>query len=139
MKIMTTCPGKGTTPSQKRRRTTSRPEENPTIGSFLCARSSDEDDGGDSDDVADGDDGSTSDDSARGDDSGDDDGDVGVVPPIKRRRFFRHLLVVVLASMYQADKSALGAIEFSFVMAPFFFMNDISFLILSKNRFTRSR
>jgi hypothetical protein len=66
-------------------------EEDSTIGSFLCARSSDEDDGGDSDDGADGDDGSTSDDGA-GDDgsnggSGDDDGDVGVVPPIKRRRF----------------------------------------------------
>jgi hypothetical protein len=103
---------------------------NPTIGSFLRARSSDEDDGGDSDDIADGDDGSTSDDSARGDDSGDDDGDVGVVPPIKRRRFFRHLLVVVLASMYQADKSALGVIEFFFVMAPFFFMNEHFFFNL---------
>jgi hypothetical protein len=42
-------------------------------------------------------------------------------------------------SMYQADKSALGAIGFFFVMTPFFFMSDISFLILSKNRFTRSR
>jgi hypothetical protein len=34
-------------------------EEDPTVGSFLCARSSDEDDGGDFDDRADGDDGST--------------------------------------------------------------------------------
>jgi hypothetical protein len=41
--------------------------------------------------------------------------------------------------MYQADKSALGVIDFFFVMTPFFFMNEISFLILSKNRFTRSR
>jgi hypothetical protein len=41
--------------------------------------------------------------------------------------------------MHQADKSALGAIDFFFVMTPFFFMNDISFLILSKNRFIRSR
>jgi hypothetical protein len=97
-------------------------EEDPTTGSFLCARSSDEDDdgddGGDSDNGADDDDGSTSDDGA-GDDgsdgrSGDDDGDVSTVPPIK------HLLVVVLASMYQADKSALGAISFFFVMTPSF-------------------
>jgi hypothetical protein len=70
-------------------------KEDPTAGSFLCARSSDEDDdrddGGDSDDGADGDDGSTSDDDARDDGSdggsGDDDGDIGVVLPIKRRRF----------------------------------------------------
>jgi hypothetical protein len=41
--------------------------------------------------------------------------------------------------MYQADKSALGAIVFFFVMTPFFFMNDISFLILSKNRFSKSQ
>jgi hypothetical protein len=34
--------------------------------------------------------------------------------------------VVVLASMYQADKSALGAIGFSFVMTPFF-MKEIPF------------
>jgi hypothetical protein len=66
-------------------------EEDSMTGSFLCARLSDEDNGGDSDDGADGDDGSTSDDGA-GDDgsnggSGDDDGDVGAVPPIKRRRF----------------------------------------------------
>jgi hypothetical protein len=59
-------------------------------GSFLSARSSDEDDDGD-DDGADSDDGSTSDDGA-GDDgsdggSGDDDGDVGVLPPIQCRRF----------------------------------------------------
>jgi hypothetical protein len=70
-------------------------EEDPTAGSFLCARSSDEDDdgddGGDSDDGADSDDGSTSDDGAGDDgsdsDSGDDDGDVSTVPPIKHRRF----------------------------------------------------
>jgi hypothetical protein len=70
-------------------------EENPTTGSFLRTRSSDEDDdgddGGDSDDGADSDDGSTSDDGAEDDGSdsgsGDDDGDVSVVPPIKRRRF----------------------------------------------------
>jgi hypothetical protein len=70
-------------------------EEDPTTGSFLCVRSSDEDDdrddGGESDDGADGDDGSTGDDSA-GDDgsnggSGDDDGDVSAFPPIKRHRF----------------------------------------------------
>jgi hypothetical protein len=40
--------------------------------------------------------------------------------------------------MYQADKSALGAIGFSFVMTPFF-MNEISFLILFKNGLTRSQ
>jgi hypothetical protein len=70
-------------------------EEDPTTGSFLCARSSDKDDDGDddgdSDDGADDDVSSTSDDSAGddGSDSGssDDDGDVGVVPPIKCRRF----------------------------------------------------
>jgi hypothetical protein len=70
-------------------------EEDPTAGSFLRAKSFDEDDdgddGGDSDDGADGDDGSTSDDGA-GDDgsddgSGDDVGDISAVPPIKRRRF----------------------------------------------------
>jgi hypothetical protein len=70
-------------------------EEDPTVGSFLHARSSNKDDDGDygrdSDDGADGDDGSTSDDGA-GDDgsgggSGDDDGDVGVVPPTKHHRF----------------------------------------------------
>jgi hypothetical protein len=70
-------------------------EEDRTAGSFLRARSSDEDDdrddGGDSDDGADGDDGSTSDDGVGDDGSdvgnGDDDGDVGMVPPIKCRRF----------------------------------------------------
>jgi hypothetical protein len=70
-------------------------KEDPTAGSFLRARSSNEDndgdDGEDSDDGADDDDGSTSDDGV-GDDgsddgSGDDDGDVGAVPPIKRCRF----------------------------------------------------
>jgi hypothetical protein len=70
-------------------------EEDSTVGSFLRTRSSNEDDdrdnGGDSDDRADGDDGSISDDGARDDgsdgSSGDDDGDIGVVPPIKRHRF----------------------------------------------------
>jgi hypothetical protein len=68
-------------------------EEDPMAGSFLCARSSDEDDDGDdgrdSDDGADSDDGSSSDDGA-GDDGiggGSGDGDVGASPPIKRRRF----------------------------------------------------
>jgi hypothetical protein len=66
-------------------------EEDPMAGSFLRARSSDEDDGGDFEDGADDDDGSTSDDGA-GDDgrdggSGDDDGDVGAIPLIKRHRF----------------------------------------------------
>jgi hypothetical protein len=37
--------------------------------------------------------------------------------------------VVVLASMYQVNKLALGAIGFSFVMTPFF-MNEISFFNL---------
>jgi hypothetical protein len=74
-------------------------EEDPMVGSFLHARSSDKDDdgddGGDSDDGdsdngADGDDGSTSDDGARDDvssGSDGDDGDVGTVPPIKHRIF----------------------------------------------------
>jgi hypothetical protein len=70
-------------------------KEDPPIGSFLRARSSDEDDdgddSGDSDDGAVGDDGSTSDEGA-GDDgsdggSSDDDGGVGAVPPIKHHRF----------------------------------------------------
>jgi hypothetical protein len=70
-------------------------EEDSTAGSFLCTRSSDEDDDGDdgrdSNDGADGNDGSTSDDGA-GDDgsdggSGDDDGNVNAVPPIKHHRF----------------------------------------------------
>jgi hypothetical protein len=70
-------------------------EEDPTAGSFLRSRSSDKDDDGDngrdSDDRADGDDGSTCDDGA-GDDgsnggSGDDDSDVGAIPPIKHHRF----------------------------------------------------
>jgi hypothetical protein len=60
-------------------------EEDLMVGSFLRVRSSDKDDG------TDGDNGSTSDDGAGDDgsdgDSGDDDGNVGVVPPIKRRRF----------------------------------------------------
>jgi hypothetical protein len=66
-------------------------EEDPMAGSFLCTWSSNEDDGGDPDDGVDGDDGFTSDDGARDNDSdndnGDDDGDVGVVPLIKRRKF----------------------------------------------------
>jgi hypothetical protein len=68
-------------------------EEDLTVGSFLRARSSDEDDngdhGGDSDDGADSDDGSPSDDGAGddGSDGGSDDGDVGASPLIKRRRF----------------------------------------------------
>jgi hypothetical protein len=70
-------------------------EEDPTAGSFLRAKSSDEDDDGDDsgdpDDGVNSDDGSTNDDSVRDDDSdhgsSDDDGDVGAVPPIKRRKF----------------------------------------------------
>jgi hypothetical protein len=66
-------------------------EEDPTTGSFLRARSSVEDDGGDLDNGVDGDDGSTSDDNARDDGSdggsSDDDGDVSAVPPIKHRKF----------------------------------------------------
>jgi hypothetical protein len=58
-------------------------------GSFLRARSSDEDDngddGGDSDDGADSDDGSSSDDGAG--DGGSGDGDVGASPSIKHYRF----------------------------------------------------
>jgi hypothetical protein len=68
-------------------------EEDPTAGSFLHARLSDEDDdgddGGDSDDGADSDDGSSSDDDAGddGSDGGSGDGDVGASPPIKCCRF----------------------------------------------------
>jgi hypothetical protein len=70
-------------------------EEDPTVGNFLRARSSDEedngDDGGDPDDRVDGDDGSTSDDSVGDNDSngssGDDDGDVSAVPAIKHHKF----------------------------------------------------
>jgi hypothetical protein len=70
-------------------------EEDPMAGSFLRVRSfdedDDEDDGGDPDDEVDSDDGFTSDDGARDDGSdggsGDEDGDVGAVPPIKRRKF----------------------------------------------------
>jgi hypothetical protein len=68
-------------------------EEDPTTGSFLRARSSDEDndgdDGGDSNDGADSDDGFSSDDDARDDGSerGSGDGDVGASPPIKHHRF----------------------------------------------------
>jgi hypothetical protein len=67
--------------------------EDPTIWSFLRARSSDEDndgdDGGDSDDGADSDDDSSSKDDAGddGSDGGSGDGDVGASPSIKRRRF----------------------------------------------------
>jgi hypothetical protein len=70
-------------------------EEDPIAGSFLRARSSDEDDDGDidgdSDNGTDDDDGSTSDDGARDDGSdggnGDDDDDVSAIPSIKHRRF----------------------------------------------------
>jgi hypothetical protein len=68
-------------------------EEDPTAGSFLCARSSaeddDGDDGGDSDDGADSYDGSSSDDGIGddGSDGGNGDGDVGASRPIKRCRF----------------------------------------------------
>jgi hypothetical protein len=68
-------------------------EEDSMVGSFLRARSSNEDDerddGGDSDDGADSDDGSSSDDSAGddGSDGGSDNDDVGASPPIKRRMF----------------------------------------------------
>jgi hypothetical protein len=68
-------------------------EEDPTTGSFLRARSSDEDDdgddGGDFDDGANSDDGSSSDDGTGddGSDGGSGDGDVGAGPPIKRCRF----------------------------------------------------
>jgi hypothetical protein len=64
-------------------------EEDPTAGSFLCARSFDEDDSGDSNDGADSDDGSSSDDSAEddGSDGGSGDDDVSASPLIKRRRF----------------------------------------------------
>jgi hypothetical protein len=68
-------------------------KEDPMAGSFLCAKSSDEDDdgddGGDSDDRADSDDGSSIDDGARddGSDGGSGDGDVGTSPPIKHHRF----------------------------------------------------
>jgi hypothetical protein len=66
-------------------------EEDPTVGSFLRAGSSNEDDSGDLDDGVDGDDGFTSDDGAKDDSSnggsGDDDGDVDAVPLIKRHKF----------------------------------------------------
>jgi hypothetical protein len=84
--MMTTSLGMGTTPPRKT-------EEDPVVGSFLRAWSSDEDDdgdnGGDSDDGADSDDGSSSDNGARddGSDGGSGDGDVDTSPPIKRRRF----------------------------------------------------
>jgi hypothetical protein len=68
-------------------------EEVPMAGSFLRARSSDEDDdgddGGDPDNGANSDDGSSSDDGAGddGSDGGSGNGDVSASPPIKRRRF----------------------------------------------------
>jgi hypothetical protein len=78
----------GYDPSSKEEEDDKSIEEDPMVGSFLRARSSDEDDdgddGGDSDDGADSDDGSSSDDDAGDDGSG--DGDVGASPPIKRRR-----------------------------------------------------
>jgi hypothetical protein len=63
------------------------------VGSFLHARSSDEDDdrddGRDSNDKADSDDGSSSDDGAGddGSDGGSSDGFVSASPPIKHHRF----------------------------------------------------
>jgi hypothetical protein len=68
-------------------------EEVPMAGSFLRARSSDEDDdgddGGDPDNGANSDDGSSSDDGAGddGSDGGSGNGDVSASPPIKRCRF----------------------------------------------------
>jgi hypothetical protein len=68
-------------------------KEDLTAGSFLRAKSSDEDndgdDGGDSDDGADSNDGSSSDGDTGddGSDRGSGDGDVNASPPIKRRRF----------------------------------------------------
>jgi hypothetical protein len=60
-------------------------EEDLTVGSFLRARSSDEDNDGD--DGGDSDDGSSSDDGAGDDGSDGGSCDVGASPPIKRRRF----------------------------------------------------
>jgi hypothetical protein len=83
----------GYDPSSEEEKDDESTEEDPTAGSFMCAKSSDEDDdgddGGDSDDGADSDDDSSSDDSAGddGSDGGSGNGDVGVSPPIKRRRF----------------------------------------------------
>jgi hypothetical protein len=83
----------GYDPSSEEKEDDESTEEDPTAGSFLRARSSDEendgDDDGDSDDGADSDDGSSSDDGTGddGSDRGSGDGDVGTSPPIKRRRF----------------------------------------------------
>jgi hypothetical protein len=62
-------------------------KEDLMAGSFLRARLSDEDDGGDLDDGVNDDDGFTSDDGAGDDGSGDDDGDASAVPPIKHCKF----------------------------------------------------
>jgi hypothetical protein len=83
----------GYDPSSEEEEDNESTEEDPTVGSFLRTRSSNEDndgdDGEDSDDGADSDDGSSSDDGARDDDSdgGSGDSDVGTSPPIKRHRF----------------------------------------------------
>jgi hypothetical protein len=83
----------GYDPSSEEEEDDKSTEEDLMAWSFLCTRSSDEDDdgddGGDSDDGADSDDGSSSDDGARddGSDGGSGDSDVGASPPIKRRRF----------------------------------------------------
>jgi hypothetical protein len=99
-------------------------EEDPTAGSFLRAKSSDEDGGGDPDDGVNGDDGSTSDD----------------VPKTTSAMAAAVMTMVMsvwslqssaassqtptggrLASMYQTDRLALGAIGPSFVMTFLFF------------------
>jgi hypothetical protein len=107
-------------------------EEDSTVGSFLHARSSDEDNdednGGDPDDGVDGDDGFTSDDGV-GDDgsdggSNDDDGDVGVVP-LSSAASSQAPTGGRVVSMYHVDRLALGAIDSSFVMTSF--INKISF------------
>jgi hypothetical protein len=83
----------GYDPSSKEEEDDALTEEDPTTGSFLCARSFDEDDDGDNDgdsnDGVDSDDGSSSDDRVGddGSDRGSGDVDVGASPPIKRRRF----------------------------------------------------
>jgi hypothetical protein len=119
-------------------------KEDPAVGSFLRAESSDEDhnegDDGDPDDGVNDDDGFTSDDGPADDGSdgasGDDDGDVSAVPLIKHRKF-SGTYCGRLVSMYQADRLALGAIDSSFIMTSF--MNKISLLIscLTKSQFTR--
>jgi hypothetical protein len=83
----------GYDPSSEEEEDDESTEEDPTTGSFLHARSFDEDDDGDNDgdsnDGVDSDDGSSSDDGVGddGNDGGSGDVDVGASPPIKRRRF----------------------------------------------------